>query len=120
MSEHTPGPWHADVDSDHGDYVIWTERGKFLANVGTGEEAGEDRAECLAFDVAKANARLIAAAPELLEALEAVVADREYQKLSGAPHFTSAPTEGEWKADSAKKAWAKAAAALAKARQEGA
>jgi hypothetical protein len=39
-------------------------------------------------------------------ALEAVKKDREYQKLSGGLHFTSASTEYEWKRDSARKAWA--------------
>jgi hypothetical protein len=54
----------------------------------------------------------LAAAEKLAEALEAVTEDRRYQKLYGAPYFTSAPTEHEWKADSAKKAWGLAAAAL--------
>ncbi len=49
---------------------------------------------------------------DLASAIQALIADREYQKLHGWPHFTSAPTEMEWKADSAKKAWKAAEAAL--------
>ncbi len=49
---------------------------------------------------------------DLARAIEGLIADREYQKLYGWPHFTSAPTEMEWKADSAKKAWKAAEAAL--------
>jgi len=52
-------------------------------------------------------------AERLAGALDAVKKDRAYQELHGAPHFTSAPTEQEWKAESARKAWGKADAALA-------
>ena len=63
----------------------------------------------------EANARLIVAAPDLLAALKAVVADRAYQRLTGGLHFTSAPTEQDWKRESAEKAWALVNAAIAKA-----
>lgn len=46
-------------------------------------------------------------------ALVGVKKDRAYQKLTGGQHFTSAPTEQEWKAESAKRAWAAVDAALA-------
>lgn len=61
MSNHTPGPWEANLDSDCGDYVIWgPEDDSFIANVGTDPEANR----IVAFDVSAANARLMAAAPE--------------------------------------------------------
>ena len=83
---HTPGPWEADTDSDHGDYVIWTKQGNFLANIGTGGICFEDHQdrETIAFDVAAANARLIAAAPDLLSAAKATLAvlDELHAKLA--------------------------------------
>lgn len=68
---HTPGPWTAEYD-DYGDEVwfggegcgMWTvnEPGCYLA--GFGEDTEDKKA------IAKADAVLIAAAPELLNALE--------------------------------------------------
>lgn len=58
MSKHTPGPWTAD---DNDSYSVWSVYGynnQRLANV-FGDSAEAD-----------ANARLIAAAPELLEACQ--------------------------------------------------
>ena len=59
MSKHTPGPWHVFKDSSiyskHADYT--------LAEI----VAGMTDEEC------DANARLIAAAPELLKALQAAL-----------------------------------------------
>lgn len=54
MSKHTPGPWIA-----HGDAVLWNNRSTYRELVATTQ--GMLNAE--------ANARLIAAAPALLEAL---------------------------------------------------
>jgi len=59
--------------------------------------------------------RRLAAFDEMLAALRTVKADREYQRLHGAPHFTSAPTEMDWKRESAEKAWGMVDAAIAKA-----
>lgn len=56
MSAHTPGPWRADK------YCIWAGE-KFIAGTKTGIGESEQGA----------NARLIAAAPALLAALEALV-----------------------------------------------
>ncbi len=60
-SKHTPGPWKTD-----GDEIILSSDGRNLADVWT-EFAAIPR------DEAVANARLIAAAPELLEALPALI-----------------------------------------------
>ena len=64
MSGHTPGPWTANTESDHGDFIVWGPGDdEFVANVGTEPDAHPG---IVAFDVSKANARLIAAAPDLL------------------------------------------------------
>ncbi len=69
-NKHTPGPWHQEVtNSAHTSYVVVSADG--FANGSTvviGQCAGPDRLE---------NARLIAAAPELLEALTKKVQDAE-------------------------------------------
>jgi hypothetical protein len=58
MSTHTPGPWRADNNGR-----IYTQEGLYVAAVGDApNRSGAKRDEY---------ARLIAAAPELLEALEA-------------------------------------------------
>ena len=63
---HTPGPWTVDNQYIHGPDGI-----RFLAVAGDG--AGQ------------ANARLIASAPELLEALEAVLQDLEHYVATHGP-----------------------------------
>lgn len=64
MSQHTPGPWtiHDQVDSEG--FTIIKGQGLRLAKVTNSEP-----------DWAEANARLIAAAPELLEDCEATMRD---------------------------------------------
>ena len=75
MSEHTKGPWQAvkRAGSYTSPFIIQTEHGRHVANL-TGsnlEPEGQSIGE------AEANARLIAAAPELLEALKGLVAAYE-------------------------------------------
>lgn len=80
MNNYTPGPWTANLDSDHGDYVIWGPGDdEFVANMGTEPEANR----IVAFDVSRANARLIAAAPDLLEACRFILAyhDADYSNV---------------------------------------
>jgi hypothetical protein len=97
MPEHTPGPWTIDLDYDrdghHGinsEARMWKAVAECSANTLGAAKVSQDEAE--------ANAHLIAAAPELLEALEEVVAisDRKHN------------------------AWDKAHAAIAKATRQGA
>jgi hypothetical protein len=67
MSKHTPGPWS--VDDPH---QIWAES--------AGEYVAITRVEdwdTIPREQAEANARLIAAAPELLEALKAMLTNWE-------------------------------------------
>ena len=71
MSEHTPGPWKA-----HGahlindDLLVTGPDNKTLAAISFRPGSG-----CGGVATAKANARLIAAAPDLLEALGNIVSD---------------------------------------------
>lgn len=61
MSKHTPGPWEAgDVDGD--DIYIWSEGQKQFVGLASYEDGTQREVQ--------ANAHLIAAAPELLEACE--------------------------------------------------
>lgn len=75
----TPGPWHS--PKDHcGIYVL--DGGECVADtVWLGEERGTER---------RANARLIAAAPELLEACRAVVERWEHGDLAEAARMCDA------------------------------
>lgn len=61
MSKHTPGPWN--IGTKNGARV-WSENGETLI-------ADADASESLRKEIKKANARLIAAAPELLAAAQA-------------------------------------------------
>jgi len=72
MSKHTPGPWHFRVDPIHqGQYFIRVQSYGFapLATV-----RGDKRST---LKDSEANARLIAAAPDLLEALKMAVSALE-------------------------------------------
>lgn len=82
MSEmkHTPGPWKFDpAYATYGRYsrgepaVIETPRGDIIIDQGVGR----------GHDEAKANARLIAAAPELYEALKAIFPDDGHNESDG-------------------------------------
>lgn len=68
MSKHTPGPWRIESQP----HVVWSNYGALIARVpvyiGERDELWEEKI---------ANARLIAAAPEMLNAIEAFInADR--------------------------------------------
>ena len=62
-SKHTPGPWRVGVTSDAGEVDVIAEGGWFVAVAC--DSAGDGDTE--------ANANLIAAAPDMLEALEKLV-----------------------------------------------
>lgn len=68
MSGHTPGPWH--IGQGNGEGSVFSDSGRMRL-----EEGGTTLYPvCKVFDFAgelEANARLIAAAPDLLEALKA-------------------------------------------------
>lgn len=98
-SKHTPGPWEVSIGND---YAVTAEAypkayphhyksddlGEYLAYVG-------NRAE----DFGKANARLIAAAPDMLEALEVMLQE---------PWLTDSDKPKHWAQEQARAAIAKA------------
>lgn len=65
MSKHTPGPWNIDKD-DSGNGVSANVNGSRYWITGVIQEPGKEFSD-------EANARLIAAAPDLLEALQNIV-----------------------------------------------
>lgn len=69
MSKHTPGPWRTEYETRIESGPVVAGKGWRIAEVGRDPESGDWRC----------NARLIAAAPELLNALKAFVSP------SGAP-----------------------------------
>lgn len=70
-SKHTPGPWS--VRNDHGDTVVVSAERPFIATVHQGFHA-----------TTEANARLIAAAPDLYAVVAAVIkATRDYMPPDG-------------------------------------
>lgn len=93
---HTPGPWYADLV----DLIIYHGKSEKIAVVHQQIEPTEDS------DVTSANARLIAAAPELLEALDCLLRQTVDMDLAHGIELT----EGE------RDARQKAIAAIAKTR----
>lgn len=81
---HTPGPWNY-CGEDDGDFVVFggKNEGVFICNVGF-DRVVPANSITVAFDVDHANALLIAAAPELLEALRRMV-DRCTRYLEEVP-----------------------------------
>ena len=65
--KHTPGPWNSELINNGTDYQISSKR-RYIATLA---KYGNLDSKC--DDLDKANARLIAAAPELLEALKDVL-----------------------------------------------
>lgn len=73
MSKHTPGPWRADLADIGGQvfgFSIVAEHGTHWHPVAYQSTYQHTNSECYEPAERKANARLIAAAPELLEALK--------------------------------------------------
>ena len=93
MSKHTPGPWSAPLNDGNTTGIVWAKEphGGVVATVSAAVQNPPDRAQ------ASANARLIAAAPDLLASLRELT--------------VAAPADGS--AESA--VYARARAAIAKA-----
>lgn len=73
MSGHTKGPWFVEQDGKTSIYVSPVDRQEEIAVCNVlviDEDPDDDSGEWFNGDQTKANARLIAAAPDLLEALE--------------------------------------------------
>lgn len=82
---HTPGPWNATTndhsnDAYYGFKQIISENGWYICDV-----AGNAGLSALPTTEAEANAKLIASAPELLEALKGLTAYFKYMVKD--PHF---------------------------------
>ena len=74
-TQHTPGPWTIHADTDGWPLVMsGGVAGRIVANVNPQSCPDESSAPAFVAMPCEANARLIAAAPELLEALEASLA----------------------------------------------
>ena len=90
MTEHTPGTWFVDRDADDDGFTVSTDHGQVVCEVLSAddfpclEEGTEDHMD----DEARANARLIAAAPELLEAAK-------LQEAAETAHLSCPECEGE-------------------------
>jgi hypothetical protein len=67
MSKHTPGPWAYQEDSDAYTHIVRGHNNRFICQL----------AQTTSAEI-EANARLIAAAPELLEALSNFPSDADY------------------------------------------
>jgi len=72
MSRHTPGPWKLEQSDDPRDFIVTEPSGRTVCEPNDPlydcePEEGERR---ISLEEALANARLIAAAPQLLEALQ--------------------------------------------------
>lgn len=65
-AQHTPGPWRADDET----VFCFDKEDRMIAQVRGWGWLIKNNSEDLAFETQKANLNLIAAAPELLEALE--------------------------------------------------
>lgn len=74
MSAHTPGPWSF-VQSGTGDFPVW--------NVRIGTRGLITLPATADMETMDADARLIAAAPELLEALQKIVAESDADEWNG-------------------------------------
>lgn len=121
---HTPGPWLADFHNER------REGGRFITMVNGGNQlvpiaAVPSGVEGFGREEGRANASLIAAAPDLLEALEAIVAKLGKASADGPGHSHTVP--GIWDNDGSNgerggkpcewcAQWAAAKAAIAKAR----
>lgn len=91
MSKHTPGPWYVDTQAKRADYI------RAVGDELPGTCAVAQMCSRGGWSESNANARLIAAAPDLLEALELCL---HAVKLAG--------WEGDYSAQKARAAIAKA------------
>lgn len=91
MAEHTPGPWTEWLDEDTNSFSIYTDPHKR----GYGEWIAEVHGTRGSF---KANAHLIAAAPDLLAVLERLVAAVAEQRTAEDRYLRSGQDAEDWPA----------------------
>jgi hypothetical protein len=106
LPSHTPGPWRVS-DFDHTEIIMNDLAGTYIAGV---------RDEAIPYEEARANARLIAAAPELLAALKDAreTIERDAQRLRACAE-QSHPEERDGHMDGANALIEQVDAAIAKA-----
>jgi integrase len=80
VNKHTPGPWRYQEESDAYTHIVRGPENLFISQLSQ-DTSG----------VAEANARLIAAAPEMLEALEAIVAESDQSNGGKRGKITNRP-----------------------------
>lgn len=101
QEQHTPGPWEARGAMQHGEVLFWDiepkSTGKYRGSVATVHQA--EHIEGITADERDANAKLIAAAPDMLAALkaeaeadEAFDAADEYTHRADAEDWLNDPT----------------------------
>ncbi|MBN7763834.1 hypothetical protein JYP52_22095 [Nitratireductor aquibiodomus] len=66
---HTPGPWHRNIKPARKYPTVWAGRNTHIAAVVAGAPYGSGNGETMSDEEMEANIDLIAAAPEMLEAL---------------------------------------------------
>lgn len=81
-TKHTPGPWKYGWETDAREWGIVTDRrGGIVANVNTSTGPDATSAPAMRVMPCEANARLIASAPELLEACEGLVEEIDAARM---------------------------------------
>ena len=97
MSKHTPGPWVYDEENADGDTYTIAHSPNYQAAIRSVSDPAvlvdirrSDLADSRSLEEARANARLIAAAPELLAACQAYL---DAEKLTNAAAYVRALSE---------------------------
>lgn len=80
--KHTPGPWSVHLSQSPNSSFVYGHDGLTVASIGLVYSPGENH-----IDIEHANAQLIAAAPDLLEALKA--ANKALENLTGEGHVNN-------------------------------
>ena len=85
MNKHTPGPWYTERQEDmsDGNGYVWAIKGKRLSEEKNANGGWKHYVQNPAYANSEANARLIASAPVMLEALQEIVVDLEEHLDSG-------------------------------------
>ena len=87
MSKHTPGPWFVEQDQKTPIYVSPVARHEqvCICNVCPIDEDDSESGDFLVDEQTRANARLIASSPKMLEALKAMITSYQYEASAENP-----------------------------------
>jgi hypothetical protein len=103
---HTPGPWTVREDGDANHYTLIGPDGRWLVSLLHNGEALTERQ--------RANLLLMAAAPDLLEAVEGLMSTMDYMREQRPDLFGEG--EGRWLSPQMSEGYRKGRAAIAKAK----